>query len=520
MALSINTNIAAMNAQRNLGKTQGMLSKSLGRLSSGLRINSAKDDAAGLGISNRMNAQIRGLNQAARNANDGISLAQTAEGALGESTNILQRMRELAVQSANDTNTGADRQSLQSEIDQLIAELDRIATTTSFNGKTLLDGTFTTANFHVGANANQSISMSVSGARASQIGSIVNQAGAESVTITDGLVETATAATRATYLGVMEGTGSDGSNLSINGSNIVASSTYGTDATAGLTSGSAYALSQAINASNVSGVSSTADNTQVWTEASADNFLVAAEGTDAGETFDYTLSINGVTVIDSASLADGDTVTLEAAAAGINSQSSDTGVVATVLDGELQLQASDGRDIIIEEDFTGNDATTADGSVITVFSAYDETAAAGVYDATFRGQVTLNSSESISISAGSSMLGYASTLLEVDSSSSIATLDVSNVDGANSAIMAVDAALSSLDSSRGELGALQNRFESTIANLQNVSENLSAARSRILDADFAAETANLTKAQILQQAGVAMLSQANQLPQTVLSLLQ
>ena len=516
MALSINTNIAAMNAQRNLGKTQGMLSKSLGRLSSGLRINSAKDDAAGLGISNRMNAQIRGLNQAARNANDGISLAQTAEGALGESTNILQRMRELAVQSANDTNTGADRQSLQSEIDQLIAELDRIATTTSFNGKTLLDGTFTTANFHVGANANQSISMSVSGARASQIGSIVNQAGTESVTIT--ATETATTAVSSTYAGVMEGSGSNGSNVTINGSNIVASSTYGTDATAGLTSGSAYALSQAINASNVTGVSSTADNTQVWAEASADNFLVAADA--AVDTFDYTLSINGVTAIDSAGLEDGDTITLTAAAASINNQSSDTGVVATVLDGELQLQASDGRDIIIEEDFTSAGAINDDGSVTTVFSAYDESADTGVYDATFRGQVTLNSSESISISAGSSILGYATTLLEVDSSSSIATLNVSDVDGANSAIMAVDAALSTLDASRGELGALQNRFESTIANLQNVSENLSAARSRILDADFAAETANLTKAQILQQAGVAMLAQANQLPQTVLSLLQ
>jgi len=517
MALSINTNIAAMNAQRNLGKTQGMLSKSLGRLSSGLRINSAKDDAAGLGISNRMNAQIRGLNQAARNANDGISLAQTAEGALGESTNILQRMRELAVQSANDTNTGADRQSLQSEIDQLIAELDRIATTTSFNGKTLLDGTFTTANFHVGANANQSISMSVSGARTSQIGSIVNQAGTESVTIT--ATETATTAVSSTYAGVMEGSGSNGSNVTINGSNIVASSTYGTDATAGLTSGSAYALSQAINASNVTGVSSTADNTQVWAEASADNFLVAADA--AVDTFDYTLSINGVTAIDSAGLEDGDTITLTAAAASINNQSSDTGVVATVLDGELQLQASDGRDIIIEEDFTSAGAINDDGSVTTVFSAYDESADTGVYDATFRGQVTLNSSESISISAGSSILGYATTLLEVDSSSSIATLNVSDVDGANSAIMAVDAALSTLDASRGELGALQNRFESTIANLQNVSENLSAARSRILDADFAAETANLTKAQILQQAGVAMLlAQANQLPQTVLSLLQ
>jgi len=170
MALTINTNVASLNAQRNLGKSQGALNNSMQRLSSGLRINSAKDDAAGLAISDRMTAQIRGLNQAARNANDGISLAQTAEGALGESTNILQRMRELAVQSANDTNTASDRSSLQAETAQLQSELNRIAETTSFNGKSLLDGTMGGAKFQVGANADQVISFSIASARSADLG--------------------------------------------------------------------------------------------------------------------------------------------------------------------------------------------------------------------------------------------------------------------------------------------------------------------------------------------------------------
>ena len=178
MALTINTNIAALNAQRNLGRTQGMLNKSLQRLSSGLRINSAKDDAAGLAISNRMTSQIRGLNQAARNANDGISLAQTAEGAMQESTNILQRIRELAVQSANATNSGADRSALDAEVQQLKSELDRIADTTTFNGRNLLDGSFTEQSFHVGSEANETIAFTIGGARTNQIGQLAQATGA------------------------------------------------------------------------------------------------------------------------------------------------------------------------------------------------------------------------------------------------------------------------------------------------------------------------------------------------------
>ncbi len=512
MALTINTNVASLNAQRHLNNSQNALGKSMQRLSSGLRINSAKDDAAGLAISDRMTSQIRGLNQATRNANDGISLAQTAEGALQESTNILQRMRELSVQSANDTNTSADRQSMQDEVNQLIAEIDRIATTTQFNGKTLLDGTFSGATFHVGANANQSISMDISGARASQIGSMVNEAGTEERTVdgTDGT----TTADRTAYDGVKAGTGSDGSNIEINETSIVESSTYGTDSDAGLTAGSAYALSEAINASNVPGVTASADNTQVWADTTNDNFLEATTNT-----FSYTLTINGEDVIDESGLADGDTMSLEGAAEYINSRSDTTGVVATVLDGELQLQAEDGRDIKLDESF-GSDASDGSGTLETVFSEFTDSAASGAYDVDFRGQVTLASSEDINITDSSDILGFSTTLLNVDTSKSVLDVDVTDVEGANDAIMAIDSALSAIDTSRGELGAVQNRFESTIANLQNVSENLSSARSRIMDADIAKETSEMTKQNVLQQAGVSILAQANQAPQVALSLLQ
>ncbi len=525
MGMSINTNVMSLNAQRNLGKSQNALSKSMQRLSSGLRINSAKDDAAGLGISDRMTSQIRGLNQAARNANDGISLAQTAEGALQETTNILQRMRELAVQSANDTNSSADRDSLQAEVSQLQSEIDRIATTTEFNGKNLLDGTLSNAIFHVGANANQTISVSIDSARASDLGSVVNEAGTTSQTISD--TTTNVTAARTTYEGVKAGTGTDGtSSYQINGTNIVASSTYGNDATHGVTAGSAYALSQAINASNVSGVTASADNTQVWNATTNSHFLEVDVDDADGDTLTYTLQVNNETVYSNTFDADTN-VEISDVIDSINNHSTDTGVVATATsDGKLQLRASDGRDIIIQEDITISDGTTAGSetanTVASVFSnSFSQNTAAGQYIGTFRGQVTLQSSTDINLNAGGDTFGYGSdTVLEVDSSKTIATVDISTQSGANAAILAVDSALSSIDSSRGELGAVQNRFESTIANLQNVAENLSAARSRILDADIAQETSAMTKNNILQQAGISILAQANQAPQMALSLLK
>ena len=522
MALTINTNVASLNAQRNLGKSQGALNKSMQRLSSGLRINSAKDDAAGLAISDRMTAQIRGLNQASRNANDGISLAQTAEGALQESTNILQRMRELAVQSANDTNSSSDRSSLQAEVTQLISEMDRIATTTQFNGKNLLDGTLNNASFHVGANANQTISVSIDSARTTALGSVVNDAGATSQTITPTTATNVTPTTT-TYDGVI-GTASSGGNIQINGTDIVASTSYGNDSTHGVTGGSAYALTQAINASNVNGVTATASNTQVFANVSG-NFLNTTIDSADGDSLAYSLSINGESVY-SNSFASDASVTVDDMVANINDKSSDTGVIATKNgNGDLELSAADGRDIIVSESTTNTagagNTNGADNGYTSVFSANTAADTDAAYGATFRGQVTLQSSSNVNLNTGGNLLGFgADTVLEVDTNSSISNVDVSTQEGANNAILAVDAALSSIDSNRGDLGAVQNRFESTIANLQNVSENLSAARSRILDADIAGETSNMTKQNILQQAGVSILAQANQAPQLALSLLK
>lgn len=456
MAITINTNVASLNAQRNLGTSQTALSKSMQRLSSGLRINSAKDDAAGLAISDRMTSQIRGLNQAARNANDGISLAQTAEGALQETTNILQRMRELAVQSANDTNSSSDRSSMQDEVDQLIQEMDRIAATTSFNGKNLIDGTLTAATFQVGANAGQTISFSIGAAGANDIGQIA----------------TATSSTAVT------GTASDGSNMTINDVNLVASSAYA--GANGKSDGSAYVMAKAINAS-VTGVRA---------EAQATTLTVAAPTFSA----DNTLTMNGVSIFDGS----GTPTTLADVVTQINVYSGDTGVTATTDGTNVSLTAADGRNIEI---------TTA-GGTSNPFTV-----------ATTRGTVKLSSPDNFTLNAAASTAFNIGATVTKDTST-ISSIKVDSVANASDAIDRVDSALSSVDTIRGGLGAIQNRFESTIANLSNVSENLSAARSRILDADIAQETSAMTKNNILQQAGVSILAQANQTPQLALSLLQ
>ena len=381
MAITINTNVASLNAQRNLGTSQSSLNKSMQRLSSGLRINSAKDDAAGLAISDRMTSQIRGLNQAARNANDGISLAQTAEGALQESTNILQRIRELAVQSANDTNSESDRTSLNEEVTQLKQELDRIAETTAFNGKSVIDGTMTDATFQVGANAgtSQTISFSIDSARAADLG-------------TDAVVTAAAVAAK----------------------------------------------------SGTTGTVVTADTAGV-----------------AG---------NGLSV----------TVQLQATAGSQGAVVSGNSIVITV-----SVDSSTGVSAAL--------ATNTDASDL-VDIAFDTTAV-GTY----------------------TLAGGAEASAE--GTRTIDAVSVADRSEASITIKSVDAALEDVDTIRGGLGAIQNRFESTIANLNNVSENLSAARSRILDADIAMETSAMTKQNILQQAGVSILAQANQAPQLALSLL-
>lgn len=600
----INSNLASLNAQRNLNTSQGDLNRSLQRLSSGLRINSAKDDAAGLAIAERFTSQIRGLNQAVRNANDGVSLAQTAEGALGASGSSIQRIRELALQSANSTNSSSDRQALNLEVQQLLAEVQRVGQTTQFNGQNILDGTFASAQFQVGANANQTISFGITGATTSLLGAY----------------QTTSASVGTNAL--------DSGDVTINGVTIGASAA---GAGNGQDIDSAYAKAIAINAkANETGVTATAANSLIG------DTLVARSGLTNGA-----LLINGVEV---GAIASSTSVITQGAnaATAINAVSAQTGVTATASasNGALTLTASDGRNIslttgstqnitdvynatgltasdgatpnptghntetfqfvgafgtgvlqgervqidginyefnfngtiqsdsvevvlasatdtvnqlaaalelAIDQQYTaGNTTFVASSATDTVTivndkfgneaSGYTEDAGIGgaivenlavatgtdaTADAdgvTTFGTMTLSSAESFTL--GGTALGDAGLASSTVSQTLLDTVDISSVDGANNAIAVLDGALSQISTIRSGLGAVQNRFESTISNLSTTSENLAAARSRIQDADFAAETAALTRAQILQQAGVSILAQANSLPQNVLALLQ
>lgn len=480
MALGINTNIASLNAQNQLNKSQSLSDQALQRLSSGLRINSAKDDAAGLAIASRFDSQIRGLNVAQRNANDGISLAQTAEGALGQAGDLLQRIRELSVQSANDTNSASDRKSLQAEVSQLQAELNRVADTTNFNGRTLLDGSFTNSQFQVGANANQTINVSLSSARATDIGNY--QVSADGTALGAATLN-ATVNTVAAQVLTISGNG--------------ASKDVGVAVNA-----SAKEIAAGVNEfTSDTGVSAEA-NTEATVSAIADGTL----------SFDITGS--GTATI-SATVSGGDTSALIAA---INDSSATTGVIA--LQGEtagtITLQSAEGDDIVIEN-FTNSD-DAANGFSI----AGSNGAAVALNDtdnsANVAGDVEFSSNAgftALTDTAGTVLSGATTGTL-----SSVAAIDITTASGANDAIATIDAALSTVNSQRADLGAVQNRFTSTIDAIATTAENLSAAQSRILDADFASETAKLSKAQVLQQAGISVLAQANARPQQVLSLLQ
>lgn len=534
----INTNITSLIAQNNLNTSQSSLQTSIQRLSSGLRINSAQDDAAGLAIASRMTTQINGLSQASRNANDAISLSQTADSALSTLTDNLQRIRELAVESANSTNSASDRAALDQEVQQRIAEVNRIASQTSFNGLKVLDGTFGTAQFQVGANAGETISINLStGVKANQIGSYVSALGTYSNTVTAGTAATGGTRTltadQAAYVGV-NGTGSNGSNVTINGTNVANSTNYiGSLASQG--NGSAYAVAAAVNASGIAGITATANFDKNYVAAAGgvagtSDFLKSTVDTAAGTSGvsgsnSYTLYINGTAVLTSTG-----NVSMDAAVSNINTFNGTTGVLATkTTGGSLELTAADGRDISIREVMSvgaataGSSAGTA-GSLVSVFSGLTQTASATVANAdsteTERGNITLQSSSAINVTAGQNVVGMPTSTTLLSPSNSLSGMDVKSVTDANNTILSVDAALTSVNTLRSTFGAIENRFTSTISNLQSVTQNLTQARSRIQDADFAAETANLTRGQILQQAGVAMVAQANALPQGVLALLK
>ncbi len=445
----INTNLFSLNAQRNLNTTQGSLQTSLQRLSSGLRVNSAKDDAAGLAIAERFTAQIRGLNQAIRNSNDGISFAQTAEGALSTATNALQRVRELAVQSANDTNSSSDRQALNNEVQQLVAEINRIANSTQFNGQNVLDGTSSTLVFQVGANQNQTISVDGVDARGEILGARVSTSGSIDQTAIDASIAA--------------------DNLVIQGIAVDLSGLSAGDTTAQIVN----AINQVTSQSGVTAQL----NTTVQT---GDIAVAAGSGT-----------INGVQVAL--------TGTAATDVATINALSAQTGVTASVSGAAIQLANTDGSAIAV------GGANLNGGAA--------ETFRAGI---TLAGEVgtAFTATGTFAVETGQTALGASQADQTVNGT------DVLTQSSSTSALLTIDFALDQINTLRSELGAVQTRFESTISNLQVTVENLTAARSRIQDADFAAETANLTRAQILQQAGLAIVAQANSLPQNVLSLLQ
>ena len=517
MAATINSNINSLSAQRNLSSSQMSLSTSMQRLSSGLRINSAKDDAAGLNISERMTSQIRGTTQAARNANDGISLAQTAEGALGSAGTILQRVRELAVQSANATNSASDRAALNAEVGQLTSELDRIAKTTQFNGQNLLDGTFGSASFQVGANANQTITATTANFTTSKYGNnrmgavVAATAGGVGDLVSGSVAGTTTSASNAATALTLGAASSSivGETMTINGAagsaNVVIAD-----------GDSAKTAAALINAKTSStGVTATAR-----TEIDAKAFL--ANGTYSLDILsdNATTAVNVSFTVGAANNADG----LAAAITAFNDKTSQTGVSAklNVAGDGITLTNAAGNDILISNRSAATSVITVGAQAGIAGSAGAATAATSAY---VTGSITLDSDKTFGVTssvagANASKTGYLLGASGASQLQAASTLDVSTVDAATRTLSTVDSALSAVNSQRAAYGALQSRFETTISNLQISAENLSASRSRIQDADFAAETANLSRAQILQQAGTAMVAQANQLPQGVLSLLK
>ena len=677
MAQVINTNIASMNAQRNLESSGSTLQTSLQRLSSGLRINSAKDDSAGLSISERMGAQIRGLNQAARNANDGISLAQTAEGAISSMADNLQRLRELAIQASNATNSATDRASIQSEVAQLVLEIDRVSTVTEFNSMKLLDGSFRGQSFQVGANAGQTIEMNISSARSSSLGSsdsaavsttgkgaalaagdlllngisvntslassdtasysnaaysgiakaaainaVSSQTGVTAtvdatvavastamsalnlsqgtitinniaVAVTTGATTTATrAAVMAAVNLVSDRTGvaatdtgsdatgikltaADGRNITVSLTDVlstnvgiaetttyagvtmtsskdIAISTIGTIANAGLITGT-YKTQVATANSIASGstaelaggdvkingtivgsssvlsydTASTANGTSsAKAKAAAINAISSQTGVTASSRTDVAsvlmsaaassgaITINGVASSEVSLVSTSTDTNRAAIVAAINAMSQRTGVTATDLGGTaagkgISLTAVDGRNIVVSNSVLSSNTGLATGTTY--------------------GTVTLTSNKAFTIEQGTSATANAvRTNLGINTGTygsgrtgqSISSIDVSTTAGANTAVIAIDNAINSLNNSRANLGSVLNRFSSTVSNLGIATENMSAAQSRIRDTDFAKETAKLSRGQILQQAGVAMLAQANSIPNTILALLK
>lgn len=639
MALTVNTNIPSLNTQRNINNTSNALNTSMQRLSTGSRINSAKDDAAGLQISNRLTNQISGLNVATRNANDGISLAQTAEGALQQSTNILQRMRDLAIQSANGSNSDADRAALQKEVSALQGELTRIAETTTFGGRKLMDGSFGTSSFQVGSNAYETIDVTVKNASASAIGSHQVNSGTDTLTAKlvaaetaifkdadgnavvskantpfqagkltvvgggqtkdidvaandsakslaakfDGAISGMTATARTVFKAEVDIQGNDQSlNMSVtvgentvelvgvnstqsladqlnsNASKLGLTANVDKDGVLTVTSSTGENVSFGA-VTNANGAAAQDGSVKINVQNSNGSYNSASDLSSSGGTVVGYLQLNSPTSYavteqklpaDTAAthqlalnITQGFDDTAEAVSGiSIDTISVDTGEddpVELTLGGNYQtnaelaaaIKAADGDTVLEVVHDVETDLLTiksVGGGVITIGAVTQEgdgadgalsMATLGV-DGTYGEAVDADGKTSTAalVDTGAKVANlFSEAKAEM---SSVAKVDISTADGAQRALAVVDNALAAIDSQRADLGAVQNRFDNTINNLQNISENASAARSRIMDTDYAAETANLSKNQVLQQAGTAILAQAKQLPQSVLSLLQ
>ncbi|WP_303229615.1 flagellin [Comamonas kerstersii] len=454
MALTINTNIVSINAQRNLGLSGSQLGVSMQRLSSGLRVNSAKDDAAGLAIAERMSAQAKGLAVAARNANDGISLAQTAEGALGKMGDMLQRMRELAVQASNATNSEDDRNALQAEVSQLRSEIDRVAKTTTFNNQKILDGSFAGGVFQVGAGAGDNIT----------VGGITN-AKASALSNISYAERTFTVASNG-----MDMTGD--SNLEIKG----------------------YA-----------------------TAVEKDVLQIRVGGANAEPV--------KLDALDSASSVQ---ERLGQVVAAINAKTADTGVTAFMQEKNGSYEVTllsekvdaNGQPETVELLGFADKVTGFGVAAVDVSAATSQAGADTTLHAAMKGAAWTTAADVLSVANATAAPTSDQFKAVKSNQAGIESLDVSTQAGAWKALKHIDDAIDQVNSARADLGALQTRFEKSIENIDIMNENISAARGRIVDADFASETAALSRTQILQQAGTAMVAQANQLPQQVLSLLQ
>ena len=476
MAMTINTNVVSINAQRNLSLSGGSLSTTMQRLSSGLRVNSAKDDAAGLAIAERMNANTKGLAVAARNANDGISLAQTAEGALGKVGDMLQRMRELAVQSSNATNSADDRKALQAEVSQLTAEIDRVAKTTQFNGKNLLDGSFSGAVFQVGSNAGDNITVgALKNAKIDALGSV--EVGESSVKIAKGTI---------TELGEVKG-------MMLRVGDAPAFSLGNLDKA----SSEQERLGQVVAAVNAR----TADTgVTAFLETDADGNNVLALRSDSAKA----VKLSGGDANSVGFTGSKPAIT----AASIDKDSKDEVVVAAMAEKDLDKAKQ-----LMEDAFAAYGHTKS--------STWDTESAAGTADTVAKLQAAFDKElKTVETTAANAADGALDIAAVSEASVGIKSLSVETQKDAWTAIKQIDSAIDQVNAARGDLGALQTRFEKTVENIDIQSENITAARGRIVDADFATETANLSRAQILQQAGTAMVAQANQLPQSVLSLLR